>query len=190
MNESSGGRGPFKTIEALPGCYGEVDNRCCNTYYRRIMSDLSSTSALDQRQKRLEEEVSLEILRTAAGLEHFLAEGLKAHGLTMTQYNVLRILRGAGSSGLCRNDVGARMIAPVPDATRLIDRLISAGYAQKDSNPDDRRYTTTRITKEGLNLLARLDEPILDMHRSQIGHLSSDELDQLATLLKAARNQP
>lgn len=154
------------------------------------MSKQPPKSAPAQRQKRLEEEVSLEILRTAAGLEHFLAEGLKTHGLTMTQYNVLRILRGAGSAGLCRNDVGARMIAPVPDATRLIDRLINAGYAQKDTNPDDRRYTTTRITEEGMNLLATLDEPILDMHRSQIGHLSSEELEQLSTLLKAARNQP
>lgn len=139
---------------------------------------------------RLEEEVSLEILRTAAGLEHYLAEGLKAHGLTMTQYNVLRILRGAGQSGLCRNDVGARMIAPVPDATRLIDRLIAAGYAQKDKNPEDRRYTSTRITDKGLALLAHLDQPILDMHRAQLGHLSSSDLNQLADLLQKARNQP
>ncbi len=139
---------------------------------------------------RLEEEVSLEILRAAAGLEHFLAEGLKTHGLTMKQYNVLRILRGAGSTGLCRNDVGARMIAPVPDATRLIDRLTRAGYAQKDENPDDRRYITTRITEKGLELLASLDEPIQDMHLSQFGHLSPEDLQTLSTLLKAAQNQP
>ncbi len=82
------------------------------------------------------------------------------------------------------------MIAPVPDATRLIDRLICAGYAQKDKDPDDRRYTTTRITEKGLELLSSLDEPILEMHRSQFGHLSSDELQTLTTLLKAARNRP
>ena len=138
---------------------------------------------------RLEEEVSLEILRTAAGLEHFLAEGLKVHGLTMTQYNVLRILRGAGATGLCRNDVGARMLSPVPDATRLIDRLIAAGYAVKDKNPDDKRYNTTRITEMGLRLLDDLDEFILGMHQSQFGHLSESDLTTLSNLLQTARKQ-
>ena len=136
---------------------------------------------------RPEEEVSLEILRTASVLEHFLVEGLKQHGLTMTQYNVLRILRGAGESGLCRNDVRDRMISPVPDATRLIDRLIAAGYAQKDKSSQDKRYTSTRITDGGLKLLAELDEPVLDMHRFQFEHLTEPELHQLISLLKAAR---
>jgi len=154
------------------------------------MSEPRTKSTDTKRTERLEEEVSLEILKAAAGLEHFFSEGLKAHGLTMTQYNVLRILRGAGKTGLCRNDVGARMIAPVPDATRLIDRLICAGYAQKDKNPDDRRYTTTRITEKGLKLLAEMDQPVLDMHRSQIGHLSVEDLNTLSTLLKAAQKQP
>ena len=190
MDESPAGRRRFKTIEALPGCRRGVDNRCYNTYIGVVMSKTASTSSSAKRHERLEEEVSLEILRTAAGLEHFLAEGLKMHGLTMTQYNVLRILRGAGSTGLCRNDVGARMIAPVPDATRLIDRLSCAGYVQKDKNPDDRRYTTTRITKKGMELLASLDEPILDMHRSQFGHLSPEDLESLSTLLKSARERP
>ena len=139
---------------------------------------------------RLEEEVSLEILRTAAVLEHFLAEGLKVHGLTMTQYNVLRILRGAGSAGLCRNDVGARMLSPVPDATRLINRLILAGYAVKDKNPDDKRYTATRITEKGLSLLDDLDDFILGMHQAQFGHLSESDLTSLLNLLKTARNSP
>ena len=177
-------------MKGLPSCRTPgLDNRCYNTYYTVVMSKAASTSSTVKPKVRLEEEVSLEILRTAAGLEHFLAEGLKTHGLTMTQYNVLRILRGAGPTGLCRNDVGARMIAPVPDATRLIERLICAGYARKDQNPDDRRYTTTRITEKGLELLAGLDEPILDMHRSQIGHLSPDDLQKLSSLLKAARHK-
>ncbi len=139
---------------------------------------------------RLEEEVSLEILRTAATLEHFLAEGLKVHGLTMTQYNVLRILRGAGSTGLCRNDVGARMLSPVPDATRLINRLILAGYAKKDKNPDDKRYTATQITEKGLTLLDYLDDFILGMHQSQFGHMSETDLTTLFNLLNKARKRP
>lgn len=138
---------------------------------------------------RLEEEVSLEILRTASALEHYTVEGLKRYGLTMTQYNVLRILRGAGQAGLCRNDVRDRMISPVPDATRLIDRLIAAGYAQKNKSTEDKRYTTTRITDKGLKLLAEMDEPVLDMHRSQLENLSESDLHQLISLLKAARKQ-
>lgn len=154
------------------------------------MSKTTSTSSAAKRPERLEEEVSLEILRTAFALEHFLAEGLKQFGLTMTQYNVLRILRGAGKQGLCRNDVGSRMQSPVPDATRLIDRLISAGYARKDKSTEDKRYTTTRITDKGLALLDELDGPVLDMHRSQFGHLSETDMHQLTTLLQEARKRP
>jgi DNA-binding MarR family transcriptional regulator len=135
-----------------------------------------------------EEEVSLEVLRTAGVIEHVFSEKLKAYGITGTQYNVLRILRGADPQGLCRNEVRDRMLAPVPDATRLIDRLISSGYASKITNAEDRRYKTVRITTSGLELLAKLDEPVLEMHRAQLGHLSSEDLQQLATLLKAARN--
>lgn len=164
-----------------------VDNRCYNTYIVFIMSSIAEIA---QRTERMEEEVSLEILRTAFALEHFLAESLKQYGLTMTQYNVLRILRGAGQQGLCRNDVGARMLSPVPDATRLIDRLITAGYAQKDKSGEDRRYTTTRITDKGLDLLKQLDEPVLELHRSQFGHLSTHDMQQLTSLLKTARNRP
>ncbi len=137
---------------------------------------------------RIEEEVSLQILRTASDLEHASADYFKSFGLTMTQYNVLRILRGAGPDGLCRNEVRDRMLAPVPDATRLIDRLIAAGYARKDSNPDDKRYTTARITPQGLALLAEMDEPVLEMHRSQLNQLSRTELEQLVKLLKTVGN--
>lgn len=166
---------------------GALDKRCYNTYYIGMSAD-HSHSTPKPRTSRLEEEVSLDILRTAFALEHFLAEGLKEHGLTMTQYNVLRILRGAGKKGLCRNDVGARMLSPVPDATRLIDRLIAAGYAQKDKDPDDKRYTATRITEKGRDLLTKLDEPILDMHRSQWGHLSASELVTLSALLRTDKS--
>jgi len=141
------------------------------------------------RANRLEEDVSLDILRTAADIEHFFTEGLKSYELTMTQYNVLRILRGAGPTGLCRNDVRDRMLTPVGDATRLIDRLIAAGLAKKTKNPDDKRFTTTRITERGLKLLSDLDEPVLDMHRSLLGHLPKSDLTTLSTLLKAARNK-
>ena len=137
----------------------------------------------------LEQEVFLQVVRTAGVLEHSLAEGLKPWGLTLTQYNVLRILRGAGPKGLCRNDVGARMLTPVPDATRLLDRLIKAGYVVKHRDSTDRRYVTARITRQGLALLAELDEPVSAIHRKQLGHVSKGKLRQLADLLEAVRSR-
>jgi len=138
----------------------------------------------------LEQEVFLNVLRTAAVLEHAMAARLKPHGLTLTQYNVLRILRGAGAGGLCRNEVVERMLTPVPDATRLLDRMVTLGLVVKEREGDDRRYVTTRITERGLALLATLDGPVGTMHHEQLGHLSNDELRRLADLLEAARVCP
>jgi len=138
----------------------------------------------------LEQEVFLNVLRTAAVLEHAVTARLKPYGLTLTQYNVLRILRGAGSEGLCRNEVGARMLTPVPDATRLLDRMVAAGLVVKQREGGDRRYVTTRITDRGLELLRALDGPVGEMHHAQLAHLSQEELRSLAHLLEAARVCP
>lgn len=135
-----------------------------------------------------EQDAFLSVLRTSAVLEHSAAEGLKPHGLTLTQYNVLRILRGAGPEGLCRNEVGARMIKPVPDVTRLLDRLEAAGFVVRARSDDDRRFVTARITEEGLTLLSQLDASILRMHEEQLGHMSRADLDRLVDLLEEARS--
>ena len=134
-----------------------------------------------------EEEASLNILRTAALLEHAVAERLKPHGLTATQYNVLRILRGAGEAGLCRSDVTSRMITPVPDATRLLDRLEARGYVERRRDTDDRRFVTARITPAGLDLLDEVDGPVAELHVAQLGHMPASELEQLSALLERAR---
>jgi DNA-binding MarR family transcriptional regulator len=135
----------------------------------------------------LEEEVFLNLIRTAAVLEHDMAEGLKAFEVTLTQYNALRILRGAGSNGLCRNEVRDRLVAPVPDATRLLDRLADAGLVERVRDGDDRRFVTARITPRGLELLRRIEEPLARMHAAQLGHLSRADLRRLADLLEKAR---
>ena len=134
-----------------------------------------------------EEEVSLNILRTAALLEHAVAERLKPHGLTATQYNVLRILRGAGAAGLCRNEVGQRMLKPVPDVTRLLDRLEDTGLVARQRDAEDRRFVTARITKRGLEKLASLDEPVTRMHEELLGHMKEQDLSRLAKLLEESR---
>lgn len=136
----------------------------------------------------LEAEAQLNIERTAAVLGHAFAERLKEFGITSTQYNVLRILRGAGDEGLCRNEVRDRLISQVPDVTRLLDRLEESGLIERERGTTDRRLVSTRITAAGLALLERLDEPVLDMHRKLLGHMSEKQLKTLSELLVLARD--
>jgi len=103
---------------------------------------------------------------------------------------VLRILRGAGEPGLCRSEVVERLVAQVPDATRLLDRLEEMGLVVRQRSEADRRYVTTRITPAGLQLLEQLDAPVLEGHRRQLGHLSEQDLRTLIELLARARRQP
>jgi len=133
------------------------------------------------------QEAFLNLLRTAATVGHAFEEGLKPYGVTATQYNVLRILRGAGPAGLCRNEVRARMITSVPDTTRLLDRLEDAGYVERHRGADDRRFVTARITGAGLELLDRMERLVDDLHERQFGHMSESQLRQLCGLLERAR---
>lgn len=136
----------------------------------------------------LEAEAHLNLERTAAVLGHAFAERLKSFGITSTQYNVLRILRGAGEGGLCRNEVRDRLVSQVPDVTRLLDRLESSGFIERERSTEDRRLVSTRITETGLALLDRLDEPVVQMHRELLGHLSEAQLRALIELLAFARD--
>ncbi len=136
----------------------------------------------------LEHEAVLAIARTAAVLEHSTADALKPHGLTPTQYNALRILRGAGEQGLCRNEVRDRLVARVPDATRLLDRLEEMALVRRAREGDDRRFVRSRITPAGLELLGRLDREVTELHHRQLGHLGAERLRSLIALLEVARN--
>ncbi|HKU60690.1 MAG TPA: MarR family transcriptional regulator [Gemmatimonadales bacterium] len=135
-----------------------------------------------------EEEAMLSIARTAAVLEHAAGEVLKQHGLTTTQYNALRILRGAGAEGLCRNEIRDRLISRVPDATRLLDRLEDTGLVTRSREGDDRRFVLTRITPAGLELLGQLDPEVAAMNRRLLGHLTQGKLRSLIDLLGEARS--
>lgn len=134
-----------------------------------------------------EHEAVLSIARTAAVLEHSTGEALKLHGLTPTQYNALRILRGAGAEGLCRNEVRDRLVARVPDATRLLDRLSEMGLVVRAREGEDRRFVRTRITRAGVDVLEPLDAIIAALHRRQLGHLGHEKLRRLIALLEEAR---
>jgi DNA-binding MarR family transcriptional regulator len=137
----------------------------------------------------LEQEAQLNIERTAAILTHAFADAIKPYGITPTQYNVLRILRGAGENGLCRNDVRDRLIAQVPDVTRLLDRLEETGLVMRERDTTDRRLVTTRITPAGLRLLEQLDEPTVETHRKFLGHMTRAQLRMLIELLSLARER-
>jgi DNA-binding MarR family transcriptional regulator len=137
--------------------------------------------------KSLAQEAHISIALTAARLGHAFEETLKPYGITATQYNVLRIVRGAGPEGLCRNDVRSRMVTSVPDVTRLLDRLEDLDLVTRQRGVADRRHMTTRITKEGLKLLDRVDQPVIDSHERLIGHLDGRELKTLLGLLAKVR---
>jgi DNA-binding MarR family transcriptional regulator len=140
--------------------------------------------------KSVEEEALLSIARTAALLEHAGAEALKPFKLTITQYNVLRILRGAGDPGLCRNEVGERLVTKVPDVTRLLDRMEAAGLIVRQRGGEDRRYVATRITEKGLKLLDKIDRELPAIHGRQLGHVGQKRLRELIALLEEVRAVP
>ncbi|PYX63413.1 MAG: MarR family transcriptional regulator [Acidobacteria bacterium] len=119
-------------------------------------------------------------------LSRGLVRILKTEDLSATQYNVLRILRGS-PDGLPCGEIASRMITRDPDITRLLDRLERRGLISRCRETKDRRMVMARITPDGLKLLARLDEPVGDAHRKQLGHLGRERLRALTELLHAAR---
>jgi DNA-binding MarR family transcriptional regulator len=128
----------------------------------------------------------LELLRTTDMLSRHLSQVLKTENLSSNQYNVLRILRGA-PDGLACGEIGNRMITRDPDITRLLDRLEKRGLISRCRESKDRRMVLTRIMPQGLELLARLDEPVRETHRRQLGHLSRQRLKELTELMRESR---
>lgn len=135
-----------------------------------------------------EEEAYLSIVRTSAVLEHSLAQGLKEHDITPTQYNVLSILRGAGAAGLCRNEIGCRLVTAMPDVTRLLDRMEEQGLILRERGTDDRRMVRTRLTRKGLDLVGKADAKVIEMHGRQFRHVDKRSLKLLIQVLGEVRD--
>ena len=134
----------------------------------------------------LEQEAVLGLLRTAAIVDHANDEALRPFGLTGTQFNVLRILKGASPDGLCGREIGERMINRVPDVPRLLDRLEKAELISRVRDREDRRHVTARITDKGRQLLeeiGHLSNPIEGWFK----RLSSDQLKALIAALDVIR---
>jgi DNA-binding MarR family transcriptional regulator len=139
--------------------------------------------------RTLRQEAQLNLVRTANILSDAFEQMLKPHGITGTQYNVLRILRGAEPDGLCRNDVSQRLLNRMPDATRLLDRMEESGLVTRERSTTDRRLVTTRITKKGRQIVDSLDEAADDQHEKALGHMNEEQLRTLIRLLELARNK-
>lgn len=125
----------------------------------------------------------LALQRLAARQQYAAAELLRAHDLSGPQFNVLRILRGAGDAGLRCSEIGARLLVHDPDVTRLLDRLEKAGRVRRARDPHDRRVVISHLTDEGRAVLSALDAPLTRLHARQFAALSPERLALLGELL-------
>jgi len=128
-------------------------------------------------------------LRTAGALQTQVEAQLKEFGLTGTQYNALRILRGAGPEGLPCREIGERMITRDPDITRLLNRLEDRGFVQRTRAKHDRRVIYGKITAAGLKLLREMDVPLEKYGREMLRHVGQEKLKQLIELLEFVRGE-
>lgn len=157
-------------------------------------TETSAAGSLQQELKQavpfssLHAEAFLNLLRTTDQLQRRLYITLKPHGFTVTQYNALRILRGAGDHPLSCSEIGERLISQEPDITRLLDRMERNGWIQRERDQRDRRLVLTRITAEGLQQLKKLDGIVDQCVEQMLEHMTPAELQQLITRLEQARH--
>ena len=145
---------------------------------------MSSTRKRATKVPPLEDRVFVALLKTADALGQQAEELIRTANLTSTQYNVLRILRGAGPEGLACRAIGDRMITHDPDITRLLDRMEKGGWITRERQKDDRRVIKARITPQGLDLIKPLDQPVRDLHKRQFRHMAGAGLKTLYDLLE------
>lgn len=134
----------------------------------------------------LEQEAALNLLRTNDQLQNRFLRLFREYGVTPSQYNILRILRGEGKP-MPSLEIGDRMIQVVPAMTGLIDRLEKQNLVRRDRCLEDRRVIFIVLTEQGEQLLAKLDKPVTELHQSLLGHLTKGELAELSRLLEKAR---
>jgi len=129
----------------------------------------------------------LNLARTHEFVSQRMAEFFKPFQLTATQYNVLRILRGAGKDGISCSEAAARMVTADPDITRLLDRLEARHLIARERSRDDRRVVMSRITADGLDLLRTIDQPLARFLHTLAGHAGHQRLRHLIEILESIR---
>lgn len=136
----------------------------------------------------LQQQVVLNLMRTARAVEENWAQYIKrTEGISPSQFNILRILRGARPKPVRISDISDRMVTRDPDVTRLVDRLIKQGLVRRERAESDRRVVLVEIAEPGLALLARLDQPVLECTAAAMAGLKPQQLRALDTLLDEVR---
>lgn len=134
-------------------------------------------------------EALLSIMRTATVLEHAQNEALRPHGITQTQYNVLRILQGAGKDGLCGREIADRLISKVPDVSRLLDRMADMELVSRVRDTEDRRHVTARISPKGRRMLTQATPDLETIERKYFKRMEPRSVASLITALAEIREQ-
>jgi DNA-binding MarR family transcriptional regulator len=141
----------------------------------RLQAEIKQTKPFPRRSS----EALLSILRTAALLEYQVNEVLRPFGITELQYNVLRILRGAGPKGWCGREIAERLVSKVPDVSRLLDRMEGMQLLRRERDATDRRHVTARITPRGLHVLDGATAKLEAFERERFGHLEAQRLQHI-----------
>lgn len=180
------------SVLAARGCHHAatippLDNIRCNDYIQivpgKLLTELQQTKPFEL----IEEEAILNIARTAEVIGQRTAGFLREYQLSSSQYNVLRILRGAGEAGATCSQIGERMVSHDPDITRLLDRMEWRGLIARERSKQDRRVVVTTISVDGLALLATIDEPLRRFARDRMGKVSTVDLESLIGQLEQIR---
>jgi MarR family transcriptional regulator, organic hydroperoxide resistance regulator len=150
----------------------------------RLQAEIKQTKPFPRRSS----EALLSVMRTAALLEHRVNELLRPYGITELQYNVLRILRGAGPDGWCGREISERLVSKVPDVSRLLDRMESMELLRRERDAADRRHVTARITPKGLRMLEEATPQLDAFERERFGHLDGEQLQHVIDGLAAIRD--
>ncbi len=166
-----------------------VDNACYNMYYSGVTGKLQDEIHQTKPFARKSSEALLSILRTATVLEHEQNEALRPHGITNTQYNVLRMLQGAGKSGLCGRDISDRLISKVPDVSRLLDRMEELDLLSRERDAGDRRHVTARISPKGRRLLIQATPDLEAVEHKRFEGIGHRTVAALVSALEKVRNQ-
>lgn len=170
-----------------------VDNTCVATHNRcmnksnpkKLQHELGKVHPFDIP----EQEAYLNLVRTTGLLSREFLRLFREHGLSESQYNVMRIVAGAGRKGIRMELIGEQMVSHDPDTTRLIARLESAGLVKRSRYEDDRRCFVVQVTEAGKRALKKLRKEVDDLHVAQLGHMNKGELSKLNALLMRARDR-
>jgi DNA-binding MarR family transcriptional regulator len=161
--------------------------------YGYLMAQVKAKLDGEAKQKHLvhsrQQDAVVSILRTANYLGRFYSPVFDQHGITSQQYNVLRILRGAGLGGIPTLDIAERMIEQAPGITRLLDRLERKKLVRRERPSENRRQVLCYITKPGLDLLRELDTPVKNLDNQALHRLDESEIEELIRLLELARGE-